>query len=270
MTGQGNSRPHEMTDPLAGIWAEAGSRPGGGRISGSSPTAAWLPAPRAESGELPEHLLTGSLVRIRAGVMARGSFRNSLSDGDRERAQLTAYCKRTLPASADGLTFSHTSAGRLHRLCLWRADHLIHVTIPYHAARGSHAADVRAHSGPILRCRIPPGAGICGPHVGVARRVIDQGHHCATEVPRPRAPISGSNNPRHLQIRLCMAGRPGRPGVRWKVKYFDYKPSAQVIYEEREREKLLTELGWRILRIGWKDLFDERSLKVRLLRLLGA
>jgi len=66
------------------------------------------------------------------------------------------------------------------------------------------------------------------------------------------------------------------PGVRaalefdGRSKYFDYKPTAQVIYEEREREKLLTELGWRILRIGWKDLFDERSLKVRLLRLLGA
>ncbi|MFF1382058.1 hypothetical protein ACFVWT_00690 [Arthrobacter sp. NPDC058288] len=54
-----------------------------------------------------------------------------------------------------------------------------------------------------------------------------------------------------------------------KSKYFDYKPTAQVIYEEREREKLLTEQGWRILRIGWKDLFDEQGMKGRLLRLLG-
>jgi predicted transcriptional regulator of viral defense system len=94
-----------------------------------------------------ENLRSGSLVRVRTGVMVRGTFWHGLSVDGRERAQLAAYCHRTLRVTADGLTFSHTSAARLHRLYLWKADQLIHVIIPYHAASGSHAADVRAHSG---------------------------------------------------------------------------------------------------------------------------
>lgn len=377
MTSHGNARPDEATDPLADIWAKAGSAQKEDRASGGSPTAAWLPTPRAEetvaapSAALPhaaapsparpvavvaafplpagevmwrteellahglskrrinEHLLAGSLVRVRTGVMARGRFWNALSDGDRERAQLAAYCKRTLAASADGLTFSHTSAGRLHRLHLWRADHLIHVTIPYHAARGSHAADVRAHSGPLL-----PGdrVEIDGlPVTSLDRTVLDcalmlsyrqalilldhglrigcdkqrlesacggltgargvAGFRRALAFADPLSESPGESLTRDIIARLRFPAPVLQLPVQtirgtyrfdfaWpdlraalefdgKSKYFDYKPTAQVIYDEREREKLLTELGWRILRIGWKDLFDERSLKVRLLRLLG-
>ena len=276
-----------------------------------------------------EHLRAGSLVRVRTGVMARGSFWNGLSDGDRERARLAAYSKRTLPASADGLTFSHTSAARLHRLYLWRADNLIHVTIPYHAARGSHAADVRAHSSPLLpgdRLEID-GLPVTSLHRTVldcalmlnyrqALILLDHGPRIGCEKQRLEsacAELTGvrgvagfrralafanplSESPGESLTRDVIAGlRLPAPVLQFPVrttrgmcrfdfawpdlraalefdgrsKYFDYNPTAQVIYEEREREKLLTELGWRILRIGWKDLFDERSLKVRLLRLLG-
>ncbi|MFK0007894.1 hypothetical protein ACIQTZ_12655 [Paenarthrobacter sp. NPDC090520] len=53
-----------------------------------------------------------------------------------------------------------------------------------------------------------------------------------------------------------------------KVKYFDYAPTAEVIYKERQREKALMEIGWRFIRIKWRDLFNEHEFKTRLLRAL--
>jgi very-short-patch-repair endonuclease len=54
-----------------------------------------------------------------------------------------------------------------------------------------------------------------------------------------------------------------------KLKYFDFKPTAEVLYEERRREKALTEEGWRFLRIEWKDLFNEARFKDRVLQALA-
>ncbi|MBT2531229.1 hypothetical protein J7E83_03635 [Arthrobacter sp. ISL-48] len=53
-----------------------------------------------------------------------------------------------------------------------------------------------------------------------------------------------------------------------KTKYFDYKPTAEVLFQERRREKALMEEGWRFLRVEWKDLFREQEFKNRLLRVL--
>ncbi|MEV7606846.1 type IV toxin-antitoxin system AbiEi family antitoxin domain-containing protein [Paenarthrobacter sp. NPDC089322] len=53
-----------------------------------------------------------------------------------------------------------------------------------------------------------------------------------------------------------------------KVKYFDYAPTDEVLYQERQREKALTEVGWRFLRIRWRDLFREQEFKLRVLRAL--
>lgn len=50
-----------------------------------------------------------------------------------------------------------------------------------------------------------------------------------------------------------------------KAKYFNYEPTAKVLFEERRREKALIELGWTILRIEWADLFKEAELKERIL-----
>ena len=55
-----------------------------------------------------------------------------------------------------------------------------------------------------------------------------------------------------------------------RTKYFDFKPTDEVIFEERRREKALIEEGWRFIRIEWKDLFQERAFKERILRALRA
>ncbi|MBO1267626.1 hypothetical protein [Arthrobacter cavernae] len=261
--------------------------------------------------------------------MVRGAFWNELSDDGRERARLAAYGRRTIVASADGLTFSHTSAARLHRLSLWDADRLIHVIIPYHAAKGSHATDVRAHAGSLLPGDRMEIDGL--PVTSLDRTILDcalmmsyrqglvlldhalrvggnrqwlelecvrlVGVRGVTAFRRALAfagPLSESAGETLARDAIAKLGFPepvlqfqvkthrgaNRFDFAWpdrraavefdgKSKYFDYKPTAEVIFEERRREKLLTEQGWRILRIEWKDLFDERGLKVRLLRLLG-
>ena len=53
-----------------------------------------------------------------------------------------------------------------------------------------------------------------------------------------------------------------------RVKYFDYKPTAEVIFQERRREKALTEAGWLFVRVEWKDLFREQEFKARILAAL--
>lgn len=53
-----------------------------------------------------------------------------------------------------------------------------------------------------------------------------------------------------------------------RTKYFDYRPTSEVIFAERRREKALMEQGWTFIRIEWKDLFQEREFKCRLLRAL--
>lgn len=50
-----------------------------------------------------------------------------------------------------------------------------------------------------------------------------------------------------------------------KVKYFAYRPTDEVIYQERRREKALTEDGWRFVRVEWKDVFREQEFKNRIL-----
>ncbi|MDI2033607.1 hypothetical protein PJL15_00706 [Paenarthrobacter nitroguajacolicus] len=53
-----------------------------------------------------------------------------------------------------------------------------------------------------------------------------------------------------------------------RTKYFDYQPTEEVIFKERQREKALMEDGWRFIRIEWKDLYQERAFKERILRAL--
>jgi very-short-patch-repair endonuclease len=54
-----------------------------------------------------------------------------------------------------------------------------------------------------------------------------------------------------------------------RTKYFDYRLTADVLFEERRREKALAEDGWRFLRVEWKDLFREQEFKGRLLHALA-
>lgn len=51
-------------------------------------------------------------------------------------------------------------------------------------------------------------------------------------------------------------------------KYFDYRPTEQVVRDERRRENDLMEAGWTVIRIGWSDLFNEHLFKTRLMAAL--
>lgn len=53
-----------------------------------------------------------------------------------------------------------------------------------------------------------------------------------------------------------------------KVKYFAYRATEEVLFEERRREKALTEEGWFFIRVEWRDLFREQELKNRILAAL--
>lgn len=55
-----------------------------------------------------------------------------------------------------------------------------------------------------------------------------------------------------------------------KAKYFDYQPTRDALFQERRREKALTEMGWQFLRIEWADLFREAELKARVLAALAS
>lgn len=54
-----------------------------------------------------------------------------------------------------------------------------------------------------------------------------------------------------------------------RTKYFDYAPTEQVLLAERQRENALIEDGWRVIRMQWKDLFNEASFKARILAALA-
>lgn len=51
-------------------------------------------------------------------------------------------------------------------------------------------------------------------------------------------------------------------------KYFDYAPTDEVLYQERQQEKALMEEGWTFIRIKWQDLFREQEFKMRVLQAL--
>lgn len=82
-----------------------------------------------------------------------------------------------------------------------------------------------------------------------------------------------------LQVRVSSAEGDHRLDFAWrkkqvalefdgKVKYFDYAPTAEVLYKERLREKALMELGWTFIRVRWRDLYREQEFKMRVLRAL--
>ncbi|WP_269938137.1 type IV toxin-antitoxin system AbiEi family antitoxin domain-containing protein [Arthrobacter sp. HY1533] len=54
-----------------------------------------------------------------------------------------------------------------------------------------------------------------------------------------------------------------------KRKYFQYRPTDEAVYRERKREAALIEAGWTVLRIEWKDLFNEAAFKHRILAALA-
>jgi len=90
---------------------------------------------------------------------------------------------------------------------------------------------------------------------------------CRIRPPEPQLEVS-SRAGRH---RLDFAWKEEKVALEFdgKIKYFDYSPTAEVLFEERRREKALTEEGWRFVRVEWKDLFREQEFKNRLLGALA-
>lgn len=54
-----------------------------------------------------------------------------------------------------------------------------------------------------------------------------------------------------------------------KGKYFDYRPTDEAVFLERKRESALLEAGWVVIRIQWKDLFNEAYFKAKVLAALN-
>lgn len=84
-----------------------------------------------------------------------------------------------------------------------------------------------------------------------------------------------------LQVDLVVAGHNYRPDFVWKeqklivefdgdVKYFAYQPTAEVLLNERKREKRLMEAGWSFVRLDWGDLGNPEEVKRRIRAALNA
>jgi very-short-patch-repair endonuclease len=87
-------------------------------------------------------------------------------------------------------------------------------------------------------------------------------------VPRPEPQVEV--NSRAGRYRLDFAWKAKKVALEFdgKVKYFEYKPTAEVLFQERQRENALTEDGWTFVRVKWKDLFHEQEFKARILTAL--
>ncbi|MBT2536130.1 type IV toxin-antitoxin system AbiEi family antitoxin domain-containing protein [Arthrobacter sp. ISL-69] len=268
----------------------------------------------------------GSLIRVRRGCYARGSWWTGLNATTRRRQLIYAHAHATRTTSSGGFAYSHTSGASLHRLHLWGVDDTVHLTqagcpvshgrgVAAHTRRlGSHElsfvdnlpctslertvvdcclmfnvrqslilVDHAARLGadlPLIRVQCSALAGRNG--VVALRRAL--------ELADPRSESAGESLTRELIHRLKVAPPELQLLVRtplgehrldfaWpkpkvalefdgKTKYFDYRPTNEVVFAERRREKALMEQGWTFLRIEWKDLFNEAEFKYRLLRAL--
>lgn len=85
-------------------------------------------------------------------------------------------------------------------------------------------------------------------------------------MPEPQVEV----NSRAGRYRLDFAWKEKKVALEFdgKVKYFEYKPTAEVLFQERQRENALTEDGWTFVRLKWKDLFSEQEFKARVLTAL--
>lgn len=86
----------------------------------------------------------------------------------------------------------------------------------------------------------------------------------ATKLPMPELQVKITT--RHGLHRADFAWREYRLILEFDGwgKYFDYRPTAEAIAQERQREKDLMELGWRFIRINWSDFNDPAALDARI------
>lgn len=77
---------------------------------------------------------------------------------------------------------------------------------------------------------------------------------------------------RYGRHRVDFGWRDVRRGLEFdgKRKYFDFEPTDEAIFKERQRERAMMEDGWRLLRVEWRDLFREAELRARIGRFLSS
>ncbi|MGJ3192183.1 hypothetical protein FQP90_20595 [Paenarthrobacter nitroguajacolicus] len=273
-------------------------------------------------------LRAGELVRLRRGCYIRGSTWTEQKPWVRSRQLIAAHAHGTLPTSAGGLVYSHTSAARLHGLFLWDVDDRVHVTTGSTASRTSHGKDVVPHaralrSGGVVFLDDMPCTSLeqtvvdCCLMLNYKQSLVLMDHAlrmgaAVGEIQQMCASLAGRNGVRtlrralenadarsespgetltrellqrlgielpELQVeassseghhRLDFAWRKKKVALEFdgKVKYFDYAPTAEVIYRERQREKALMAQGWTFIRVKWQHLFREQQFKMSVLRVL--
>ncbi|MHA7270911.1 type IV toxin-antitoxin system AbiEi family antitoxin domain-containing protein [Arthrobacter sp. HLT1-20] len=305
------------------------------RFRGAFPTRriVWRTGQLSEAGfsdrAIKALIECGEILRLRQGCYVRASYWHRQSAIRRERLTVVLHNFATLNSSSSGFVYSHASAARLHRLFLWQADTLIHITQPGKPSSSGHGRDTVIHVRPL------PGHDIVtieGLHVTSLERTVidccltmrykqalivaDHALHLGADAARLRAMAETlgahrgirtlrkvlmfadkrSESPgetlardlmRELLIiapvpQLRIATRQGnfRADFGWPekrvilefdgmTKYFDYAPTEQVLLQERQRENALIEAGWRVIRMQWRDLFNEAAFKARILAALA-
>ncbi|MFF1882735.1 hypothetical protein ACFVVC_14865 [Pseudarthrobacter sp. NPDC058196] len=274
-------------------------------------------------------VLHGKLVRLRYGCYIRAELWEKQTRTVRSRQLIRAHAHGTLTTAAGNYVYSHTSAARLHSLCLWNVDDTIHLLLPGNPSSQRLGKDVRGHTRPWTPPEVVTLGGLrvtslertvvdCAMMLGYRQALVLTDHalrlgadtalmECMAEGLQgrrgvrtlrralahadPRSESAGETLTRELLVRLklplpepqvAVATRAGRYRLdfAWKekkvalefdgkTKYFDYSPTAEVLFQERQREKALTENGWTFLRLTWADLFREHEFKARVLTALG-
>ncbi|GAB3536571.1 hypothetical protein GCM10027403_17700 [Arthrobacter tecti] len=108
--------------------------------------AADLQRDGMDSRKIARLVADGKLIRVRRGGYVPAEFWNVLSPSRQELLRIFVHHHTSLPSASGMLTYSHTTAARLHGLSLWRADSLIHLTQRFKASRRGNAVDVVPHT----------------------------------------------------------------------------------------------------------------------------
>lgn len=107
----------------------------------------WSTAQLAQAGmsdrDVRKSVRAGRLKHLRRGYYANADQWKDLTPKDREVQQILAHAQALggKPAGA----YSHGTAARLHGLCLWQVEPLIHLTQSFKSSSSKGPVDVRRH-----------------------------------------------------------------------------------------------------------------------------
>ena len=219
----------------------------------------------AEAG-FGERLLATALdrrlvFRLRKGAYVRAAHWAALKPWDKDKLRILAHIMTVRGEPV----YSYFTAARLHGLFIWNSDARIHVTGASASSGTSGARDVVQHHEAVpvtdshsLLLR----TGMSVSVTTLERTVVD----CARAGGFAEAVIIGDHalsKGARMAVMLIVE-------FDGDIKYFAYERTDKVILEERKREKRLMELGWRFVRLEWKDLANPQEMKRRILAMYNA